>query len=263
MGLRLSSVELDHFVHLSEVLLAPLAHPGVDAWRAEVNCALLGLFPADHAIFQLAGQPRLFAAQGVDDAVLDRLQGYVAAEPAGLRYRRPELQRLYERRVAHPDEVFTRVGNERLLGISLRDTEMYSAVCLPAGMVEFHGLHTRTPQGDAMLFVSSERPHRGMGQGAVPLLRALLPAFRAGLQALARAAAPLAPTPAELRERYGLTAREAEVAVLLAGGATEKRIAAALGISPHTARHHTERVFVRLGVRSRRDAALRILHPAR
>ena len=54
----------------------------------------------------------------------------------------------------------------------------------------------------------------------------------------------------------GLTAREAQVARLIGEGHGTKQIAHVLGISPHTARHHTERVFVKLGVRSRVAVAL-------
>jgi DNA-binding CsgD family transcriptional regulator len=53
----------------------------------------------------------------------------------------------------------------------------------------------------------------------------------------------------------GLTARELDVARLIARGMATKEIAHWLGISTHTARHHTERVFVKLGVRSRAGAA--------
>jgi DNA-binding CsgD family transcriptional regulator len=49
-----------------------------------------------------------------------------------------------------------------------------------------------------------------------------------------------------------LTAREREVAALLAARRTNGEIAAALGVSPHTARHHTERVLQKFGVTSRR-----------
>ncbi len=58
--------------------------------------------------------------------------------------------------------------------------------------------------------------------------------------------------------QYGLTEREAEVARLLAEGRRNNAIAAALGISPHTARHHTQRVLAKLGVHSRAEAGARL-----
>ena len=52
-----------------------------------------------------------------------------------------------------------------------------------------------------------------------------------------------------------LTTRELEIARLIAAGESTKRVAAVLGISCHTARHHTERIFSKLGVKSRAAAA--------
>lgn len=63
--------------------------------------------------------------------------------------------------------------------------------------------------------------------------------------------APSLPTTAELEASFGLTQREAEVALQLASGATRKQIAAALAISPNTVRAHTEHVFQKLGVSTR------------
>jgi len=48
-----------------------------------------------------------------------------------------------------------------------------------------------------------------------------------------------------------LSRREMEVARELAAGRTTAQAAAALGISVHTARHHAERAYAKLGVRSR------------
>jgi DNA-binding CsgD family transcriptional regulator len=54
-----------------------------------------------------------------------------------------------------------------------------------------------------------------------------------------------------IRARFGLTGREAEVAILLAARHTSLEIAARLGISAHTARHHTERVLAKTRVKRR------------
>lgn len=53
-------------------------------------------------------------------------------------------------------------------------------------------------------------------------------------------------------ESCGLTSAERKVARHLAEGRSNKEIASLLSISPHTARHHTESVLMKLGV-SRRD----------
>ena len=115
--------------------------------------------------------------------------------------------------------------------------------------------HFRAPRGGAET------------QRLVELFRLLLPAFhttsRTRLIALtaarrSREQAAVADstgsaraTARVLREKCGLTPRELEVARLLMSGGSNAEIADTLGISPYTARHHTERILGKLGVRSR------------
>ena len=62
----------------------------------------------------------------------------------------------------------------------------------------------------------------------------------------------------ELHVRVGLTDRERGVARQLAEGRSNSAIAQALRITPHTARHHTQRVLAKLGVHSRGEAGARL-----
>ena len=55
----------------------------------------------------------------------------------------------------------------------------------------------------------------------------------------------------DLRNRFRLTPTQAKVATLLADRLTNAEIAAQLQVKPSTARHHTEAVLFRMGVRSR------------
>ncbi len=61
-----------------------------------------------------------------------------------------------------------------------------------------------------------------------------------------------------LKERFGLTRREIEVAKLLAQGQSNQAIARELNISAHTARHHTQRILAKLEVHSRGEAGAKI-----
>lgn len=61
-----------------------------------------------------------------------------------------------------------------------------------------------------------------------------------------------------LQNRYGLTRRELEVAILLSQGRTNTTIANTLHISTHTARHHTQRILSKLGVHSRAAAGAKL-----
>jgi DNA-binding CsgD family transcriptional regulator len=64
---------------------------------------------------------------------------------------------------------------------------------------------------------------------------------------------PPAPGRSELRRRFGLTPREAEVALLLAARKSNKEIARELSIAQKTAGRHTEGVLAKLRTSSRRD----------
>lgn len=68
-------------------------------------------------------------------------------------------------------------------------------------------------------------------------------------------------TDGPLGERYRLTDREIEVARLLARGLTNAELAGHLGISPHTAKRHTESVLRKLGVKTRAAVAALLLGP--
>ena len=64
--------------------------------------------------------------------------------------------------------------------------------------------------------------------------------------------------PDSIATRFGLTRREAEVALLIAAGQSNKSIAAELRLSPHTVRRHTESVFRKVGVTSRAALSARL-----
>jgi DNA-binding CsgD family transcriptional regulator/PAS domain-containing protein len=61
------------------------------------------------------------------------------------------------------------------------------------------------------------------------------------------------PTPARLRERLGLTHRQSEVIVELAGGATEGQAARKLSLGEPTLHTHVRRVYEKLDLRSRAE----------
>ena len=61
-----------------------------------------------------------------------------------------------------------------------------------------------------------------------------------------------------LRDRYRMTRRERSVAAAFGAGSTLPAIAASLGMSAHTARHHLERIYQKLGVNSRTEAVGRL-----
>ncbi len=60
---------------------------------------------------------------------------------------------------------------------------------------------------------------------------------------------------ARLRERLGLTTREAEVLLWIGHGKATRDIAEILGMSPRTVQKHLEQIYSKLGVENRAAAA--------
>ncbi|MEO0601871.1 MAG: response regulator transcription factor [Myxococcota bacterium] len=114
----------------------------------------------------------------------------------------------------------------------------------------------------------ADRAAQALGAGAQGVLRrdvetdaltAALLAVRSGLQVvdprfegLLRAAPPPGEETVE-----PLTPRETEVLELLAEGRSNREIALALDISPHTAKFHVDRILLKLDASGRTDAVVR------
>lgn len=242
-----------------ELLLDPAAGSDEVGWRRASAEAVADLVGADHAYLQISSSPRPYVGTGIAGATFAALERELVEAPAPrTRYRDPEMERLHRRGRRGGASVFTRDDLSRRMGVPMEETRIFQEVCVPAGLHEFAGVTVRSPSGDAMLWVSREGRDPGFVAGAEPRLEVLRPAFEAALRNLADGAIAW-PAPGELRARFQLTPREAEVALLLARGASEKRLARALDISVHTARRHTERVFAKLGVRARSAVASQVL----
>jgi DNA-binding CsgD family transcriptional regulator len=104
-------------------------------------------------------------------------------------------------------------------------------------------------------------------RGRYTLRGALLPpgAFGPGETAMVSVAAEVAaalPSADVVRVRFGLSRREAEVALVVAEGLPNEAIAERLFVSKHTVRHHVEAVLSKLGVTGRAAVAARLLQPA-
>jgi DNA-binding NarL/FixJ family response regulator len=78
------------------------------------------------------------------------------------------------------------------------------------------------------------------------------------MQRLLQIARKAAPAQAEATWDVGLTAREREVAVLAANGASNQRIALECGISERTVKAHLGAVFAKLNLTDRLQLALRV-----
>ncbi len=89
------------------------------------------------------------------------------------------------------------------------------------------------------------------------VLASAIQAVRYGIIVLdPRLALELLPTRAELAIPFVLTPREKEVLELLAEGLSNKDIALALGVSPHTAKFHVTALLDKLGPETRTEAVV-------
>lgn len=364
MRLQLTPSDLARSEFATRVLLSPLNVPSIDDWRSEVNRTLRELFEADHALFIL---PQAGAGFFSDDLSADtqaRLAALFHLDEAGqLRSSDRATDRILERRRQQHVETYTEAlfaGDE-----AFEASAFYRNVMAPSGLAALRAIHATSPQGEAVLWLFFRDAEAGpFGEAGPFLLRALLPAFKAGIEMFARleahraaldaisepllvldlqgrelhrnraftnllkdepdadrllaeayresrthggdllrliqasgadaarevrtptrqyrlrstvvtpgilgstgtimvafesAATPVLPSAEALRAHFGLTRREAEVTLLMAEGLSNQDVADRLFVSAHTARRHTESVLSKLGLRSRKAIALKLL----
>jgi DNA-binding CsgD family transcriptional regulator len=261
-ALHLSAGEQARLAEAFQILLSPDQCADLDAWRAEVNRAVLRLLGADKALFQLPvpGIEPFFSEEADPLGLSQYPARYGAlARRLGIDERKRELK-VYNREIiwgAHLDLYLA--------------SEYYNDLLVPRRY--FDAIEMTVPLGAepghvATLWCHHERETgTRFGERGLALLRLLYPAFQCGVQ---RAAERAAETPvavlddeAALGERFGLSRAEAKVARLLAEGCTNAEISKRLFISPHTARHHTEKILRKMGVASRTAATARLFSGVR
>jgi DNA-binding CsgD family transcriptional regulator len=91
------------------------------------------------------------------------------------------------------------------------------------------------------------------------LLELLVPHMHMAVSRIRRSSKQRPPAPTD--SGSGLTKRECEIVEHLRRGANNKSIAAILGLSQHTVRHHLESIYAKLDVRSRTAAVAKTLFP--
>jgi DNA-binding CsgD family transcriptional regulator len=220
------------------------------------------------------GLALLRLAQGKPDAALQALRVALADEPAGGPRRARLLAALVEVALAAGDPEAAGQASRELDGIAARFgmPALDAAAATAGGALRLAegdlpgalerlgaacsawqalGLPYETAQARMLYGLALRRA--GSQEDAELELRAALAAFeRLGATGDARMAVALLDDQPALPR--GLTRREAEVLRLVAGGRTNREIAAALVISEHTVARHLQNIFAKLGVSSRSAA---------
>ncbi len=243
------------------VLLTPASQPTLHDWQLSVNSAIEKVVGADLALFVsdrggkslTSSRETMRANEHVPHARgFDARVGYS---------RRQEEQTVWSRRSLWGEH----------LGGMLRSS-YYHDLVKPERFFDCIGMSVRAAPpfnclGSIHLAHDSERGPR-FGQRGRALLWLLEPCFRVGFESAVRffnfedgAGVPLGatshmasaphPVPAAPPWRSSLTRREREAIELLSRRRSNREIAEIIGVSPSTAKRHTENILGKLGLRSR------------
>ena len=210
----------------------------LDAARREaVRAELLALAPVVERVVDGRLQ-RCEEAQGRVDALVSAVDGLavpLALAGAGgeIHHWNRALVRLLS---AEPSESLT---------VQLRVWARHLALARPGGAAPSSKLTT----GRGAYRIAGTR----LSAALVPSGGAIVGVSRTGLGL---------PTADAVRDQFGVTAREAEVALLLAQGRTDREVADVLVVAHATARRHAERVLRKLGVTRRSAVAARLVDDA-
>jgi hypothetical protein len=186
--------DLVRFEVASRTLLSPLAAPTMDDWRAEVARAVRALFRADHAVFGITDQPRPYVCDGIDETTWGYYAAYITQTRSAWGTRDPVLDRWLHAHQATGGGAFDEPKIDAVLrphNLALRDSELMNGVAWPNRMYGIRGITVAHTTRQAGLQVTYERRSAARSDGTdLPLLSALMPSFRSGLDALDRLCPP-------------------------------------------------------------------------
>ncbi len=188
MSAAFSAPTLQRLEEASRVLIAPMAGGGVDPWRLQVTRAMRELFGADSAMFGLPHPEAPYyvsenvhpdALRATGEYVADRARN-VGASPD------PLVNTFLERREQLGVEVFDFDRLAAVIDGQQRAATFYNEVWARYGLDRVHAFYVTTPGGVANLHLHHTHAANPFGADALVLLGALLPSFKAGLDALGR-----------------------------------------------------------------------------
>jgi DNA-binding CsgD family transcriptional regulator len=241
-----------------------LAHQRCDDWRLAVETSVAELLDGDHVVFGIphAGERMHIHAINIDarpQRAIQSIFGRLPELPTD-----PWLMAAEQERERGGLEVWSRLrafwratAGEPL---ARRRSTFLGEVLAPGGIRDSENIDWSVAGGHVSLCVSytdtltSGTCRRANARNAADtLLRFLLAPLKVAVTM--RLGRDQENAESLTLGQFGFTAREAQVARLLARRATNREIAEQLDVSPHTVRHHVENIFAKLGVHSRRAVA--------
>jgi len=156
-------------------------------------------------------------------------------------------------RLVHANPSATRMF-ESTNGLTLYDSERLRSEAVNVAQ-RINTLMKRTGLGAPTVSTSAASREVRLSSGTIVVHGAIAPSWMFGRDhgviVTLEHLAPRPVTDAELRARFGLTARELEVARHVADGMSNQALAEHLGVSFFTARNHVEKVLGKLDARNR------------
>lgn len=232
MALSLTTSDLARVQAANRALLSPLAAPGIDAWRDEAMRTVCEVVGAESATFVLPRQPEPFAMYGKDRSTMDKVKHFIRAAWLG---EGPgpvaEVDHFHRLAVQQQLEVWDLYAADRILGgngAGFRNQYAFE-VLFPESMIDTNSLFVPLAEGTAHLAIHTFQRMPDPGEH-LPVLGVLLPAFKAGLDAVRRLDG----------QRHALDALDEPVAVFSPDGRAVYRNAALGGLL--AADPHRERV---------------------
>lgn len=190
MALTLSSEDRSRLASLQEALLSPLEHRSVEGWSLAVLRKAEELFQADRTGIWLPQDGGLFRlSENVEERYLDAFGSQIRrVEPGALRFDEPLVDSAHRRRRSRRLSVWNIPILAKMMDIRPEESELYHEAVEPAGIAHSVVINPSLASGEALLGIGHSNPDDDpFGQEAgLELGGLILPAFEAGLEALAR-----------------------------------------------------------------------------
>jgi DNA-binding CsgD family transcriptional regulator/PAS domain-containing protein len=188
--MTLSAADLARLEATSRLLTSPLAAPSPESWLLEAGGAVRDLVGGAGVILPLPNTPVPYLSEDAS-VVAEGVSSYVReVQWDGVRFSDPVVDAWNRMRRDTGVDTFSWDINRRMVesrGLDYFSAPIVTEVLQRCGYQDFVGMMSEMPDGEAMVWVlHSQHGAFPFGDHTVQLLGTVLPAFKAGLDALTR-----------------------------------------------------------------------------